>query len=100
MDSPPGCRHGALPDFSVIGDPLERRGTITVRLHVEDETEMLLMLQRRHAVSVPVACVIRARLFVRNSGRHRAGETDTGCSRTGGRTEKEDRFTWANPRRR
>lgn len=30
-----------LPDFSVIGDPLERRGTITVRPLAGDATDVL-----------------------------------------------------------
>ncbi|MDQ0718671.1 DNA-binding transcriptional LysR family regulator [Streptomyces luteogriseus] len=46
-----GLRATVLPDFSVIGDPLERRGTITVRPLAEDGTDVLLVLQHRHAVS-------------------------------------------------
>lgn len=44
-----------LPDFSVIDDPLERRGAITYRPLADDSTQVLLMLQRRRAESVPQA---------------------------------------------
>ncbi|MYT03725.1 LysR family transcriptional regulator [Streptomyces sp. SID5470] len=44
-----------LPDFSVVGDPLERQGTITHRPIEGDSTRVLLMLQRRRAESVPRA---------------------------------------------
>ncbi|CAL9653687.1 hypothetical protein SUDANB108_06726 [Streptomyces sp. enrichment culture] len=61
-----------LPDFSVVGDPLERRGTITVRPLAEEATEVLLVLQRRHAGSVPRAVRDLQELFVRNAGAYRA----------------------------
>jgi DNA-binding transcriptional LysR family regulator len=35
-----------LPDFSVLGDPLERGGAIAVR-ELEDETEVIMVIQRR-----------------------------------------------------
>jgi DNA-binding transcriptional LysR family regulator len=72
-----------LPDFSVIGDPLERRGTITVRPLAEDETDVLLMLQRRHAVSVPRAVRDRHTLFVRNAGG--TGRSEAPTARAAGR---------------
>lgn len=37
-----------LPDYSVYGDPLERSGTITYRPLADDNTEVRVMLQRRH----------------------------------------------------
>jgi DNA-binding transcriptional LysR family regulator len=37
-----------LPDYSVAGDPLERHGVITYRPIADDETEIFLVLQRRH----------------------------------------------------
>jgi DNA-binding transcriptional LysR family regulator len=61
-----------LPDFSVVGDPLERRGTLTVRPLAEEATEVLLVLQRRHAGSVPRAVRDLHELFVRNAGAYRA----------------------------
>lgn len=50
-----GLRATVLPDFSVAGDPLERSGLITHRPSAADTTGVLLMLQRRRAVSVPQA---------------------------------------------
>ncbi|NGO06638.1 LysR family transcriptional regulator [Streptomyces sp. HC44] len=56
-----------LPDFSVVGDPLERRGAITVRPLAGDGTEVLLVVQRRHSGSVPRAVRDLHELFVRNA---------------------------------
>ncbi len=58
-----------LPDFSVVGDPLERRGTITHRPIEGDSTRVLLMLQRRRAESVPRAARDLHEAFVRRAGR-------------------------------
>jgi DNA-binding transcriptional LysR family regulator len=57
-----------LPDFSVIGDPLERQGTITYRPIAGDTTRVLLMLQRRRADSVPRAAQALHEAFVRRAG--------------------------------
>jgi DNA-binding transcriptional LysR family regulator len=38
-----------LPDFSVIGDPLERHGVITCRPLRDNETDVLLVVQRRRS---------------------------------------------------
>ncbi|MFE0329711.1 LysR family transcriptional regulator [Streptomyces sp. NPDC003753] len=55
-----------LPDFSVIGDPLERRGLITCRPLADDTTtRVLLMLRRRRAESVPRAAQELYEAFVR-----------------------------------
>ncbi|MCI3278343.1 LysR family transcriptional regulator [Streptomyces cylindrosporus] len=54
-----------LPEFSVIGDPLERSGAITYRPISDDTTEVLLMLQRRRAESVPRAAQDLYEVFVR-----------------------------------
>ncbi len=61
-----------LPDFSVVGDPLERRGALTVRPLAGDATEVLLVLQRRHSGSVPRAVRDLHELFVRNSRAYEA----------------------------
>ncbi len=61
-----------LPDFSVIGDPLERRGTITVRPLAGDATDVLLVMQRRNSGSVPRAVRDLHELFVRNARAYRA----------------------------
>lgn len=57
-----------LPDFSVIGDPLERCGVITHRPLTDDTTRVLLMLQRRRADSVPRAAHDLHEAFVRRAG--------------------------------
>jgi len=41
-----GLGAAVLPDYSVIGDPLEQRGAITFRA-IEDDTDVMLMVQRR-----------------------------------------------------
>ncbi|MFF7051261.1 LysR family transcriptional regulator [Streptomyces griseorubiginosus] len=56
-----------LPDFSVVGDPLERQGTITHRPIEGDSTRVLLMLQRRRAESVPRAAHDLHEVFVRRA---------------------------------
>jgi len=57
-----------LPDFSVIGDPLERQGTITCRPIADDEsTRVLLMLRRRRAESVPRAAQDLYEVFLRRA---------------------------------
>ncbi|MGW7268437.1 LysR family transcriptional regulator [Streptomyces sp. NPDC054842] len=60
-----GCT--VLPDFSVVGDPLERRGAITHRPLGDDTTRVLLMLRRRRAESVPRAAQDLHEAFVRRS---------------------------------
>ncbi|MYX47177.1 LysR family transcriptional regulator substrate-binding protein [Streptomyces sp. GMY01] len=56
-----------LPDFSVVGDPLERQGLITHRPVAGDGTRVLLMLQRRRAESVPRAAQDLHDVFVRTA---------------------------------
>ncbi|CAL9329777.1 HTH-type transcriptional regulator BenM [Streptomyces sp. enrichment culture] len=57
-----------LPDFSVVGDPLERLGAITYRPLADAGTRVLLMLQRRRSVSVPRAARGLREEFVRRAG--------------------------------
>ncbi|OIJ63497.1 LysR family transcriptional regulator [Streptomyces mangrovisoli] len=54
-----------LPDFSVVGDPLERLGAIVHRPIAGDATRVRLMLQRRRAESVPRAAGDLYEAFVR-----------------------------------
>ncbi|MFI6247644.1 LysR family transcriptional regulator [Streptomyces sp. NPDC051016] len=56
-----------LPDFSVVGDPLERAGTLVCRPPADDSTRVLLMLQRRRAGSVPQAARDLHETFVRRA---------------------------------
>jgi DNA-binding transcriptional LysR family regulator len=44
-----------LPDFSVIGDPLEQRGIITWRPIADDHTQVQLVIQRIRSGSPPLA---------------------------------------------
>ncbi|MET9082916.1 LysR family transcriptional regulator [Streptomyces sp. NPDC004237] len=57
-----------LPDFSVVGDPLERAGTLVCRPLAGDATRVLLMLQRRRAESVPQSARDLYETFVRRAG--------------------------------
>ncbi|WP_185148904.1 MULTISPECIES: LysR family transcriptional regulator [Streptomyces] len=56
-----------LPDFSVVGDPLERDGRIVCRPLAGDGTEVVLMLQRRRSESVPQAARDLHETFVRRA---------------------------------
>jgi DNA-binding transcriptional LysR family regulator len=56
-----------LPDFSVVGDPLERVGALTYRPLAGDPARVLLMLQRRRAESVPRAAQDLHEVFVRRA---------------------------------
>ncbi|MEU6807996.1 LysR family transcriptional regulator [Streptomyces sp. NPDC046831] len=56
-----------LPDFSVVGDPLERQGLITCRPIADDGTRVLLVLRRRRAESVPRAARDLHDVFVRTA---------------------------------
>ncbi|GGM07803.1 transcriptional regulator [Streptomyces fumigatiscleroticus] len=58
-----------LPDFSVAGDPLARCGVITHRPLAGDTTQVLLMLRRRRAESVPRAARELHEAFVRAARR-------------------------------
>jgi len=53
-----------LPDYSVIGDPLERSGSITYRPIEDDDVSVLLVIQRRSSRSMTRAVDELHRLFV------------------------------------
>jgi DNA-binding transcriptional LysR family regulator len=57
-----------LPDFSVIGDPLERSGVITWRPLDGDSTLVRLVLQRTRSGSPPRAARDLHRIFVARAG--------------------------------
>jgi DNA-binding transcriptional LysR family regulator len=73
-----------LPEFSVIGDPLEQQGVITCRPLEEDHTQVHLVIQRAHSGSPPRAArdlhgifVQRARDYARgNAGPGEGGRPD------------------------
>lgn len=60
-----------LPDFSVIGDPLERSGALTYRPLADTATEVLMVVQRRLSGSVPRAARDLHHLFVEHAATHR-----------------------------
>jgi DNA-binding transcriptional LysR family regulator len=62
-----------LPDFSVIGDPLERGGLITWRPLAGDDTEVLLCLRRRRTASHSLATRNLHRMFVARARRYEGG---------------------------
>ena len=53
-----------LPDFSVIGDPLEQHGVITWRPLADDETGVELVIQRARSGSPPLAARDLHAIFV------------------------------------
>jgi DNA-binding transcriptional LysR family regulator len=53
-----------LPDFSVIGDPLERSGIITCRPLADDFSQVELGLRRRRSITQPRAVRDLHQLFV------------------------------------
>jgi DNA-binding transcriptional LysR family regulator len=59
-----------LPDFSVIGDPMERGGLITWRPLAGDHTEIQLCLRRRRTASHSVATRHLHGLFVTHARRY------------------------------
>jgi hypothetical protein len=56
-----------LPDFSIIGDPLETCGVITWRPIAGDATSVLLVIQRLASGSAPRAARDLHRLFVQRA---------------------------------
>ena len=56
-----------LPDFSVIGDPLETRGVITWRRLADDRTRVRLVIQRPRAGPPPRAVRDLHRIFVQRA---------------------------------
>jgi len=63
-----GLGTAVLPDYSVIGDPLEQRGAITSRPIEGDETIVRLVIQRRLSGTPTPAARDLHRLFVEHAG--------------------------------
>ena len=59
-----GLGSTVLPDFSVIGDPLEQHGVITWRPLADDDTGVRLVIQRARSGSPPLAARDLHRIFV------------------------------------
>jgi DNA-binding transcriptional LysR family regulator len=64
-----GLGAAVLPDYSVAGDPLEVRGEIVYRPIEDDDTSVMLVVQRRHSVSPSAAVSELHQLFVDNADR-------------------------------
>lgn len=67
-----GLGAAVLPDYSVIGDPLERRGAITYR-EIADDTEVSLVLQSRRTGSAKVAIRDLQSIFVNRAREYAEG---------------------------
>lgn len=74
-----------LPEFSIVGDPLERAGAITYRPLEPRGADVLLMIQRRRSGSVPQAARDLHQIFLRRS-RAVGGSLAEGDGPTAGRT--------------
>jgi DNA-binding transcriptional LysR family regulator len=68
-----------LPDYSVLGDPLETRGVITWRPLADDQTTVQLVIQRLRPGSPPRAASDLHRIFVQRA--RAAGQTLSGPPR-------------------
>jgi DNA-binding transcriptional LysR family regulator len=64
-----------LPDFSVVGDPLEQRGVITWRPLAGDDTEVALVIQRLKSVRATRGVRDLYQIFVERARAHPAGRT-------------------------
>jgi DNA-binding transcriptional LysR family regulator len=69
-----GLGVAVLPDYSVLGDPLERSGEITHRPLEEDGTGVLLVLQRRRSAPAHNAISDLHDLFVAEARRANDGD--------------------------
>ncbi|MFG2138374.1 LysR family transcriptional regulator [Streptomyces sp. NPDC048650] len=65
-----GLGSTVLPAYSVVGDPLERQGSLTWRPLADDATDVLMVIQRRPSGSVPRAVRTLHQLFVRHGAAH------------------------------
>jgi DNA-binding transcriptional LysR family regulator len=61
-----------LPDFSVIGDPLEQSGVITWRPLADDDTEVQMVIQRVRSGTPPSAASDLHDIFVERAGAYAA----------------------------
>jgi DNA-binding transcriptional LysR family regulator len=62
-----------LPDFSVIGDPLEQRGVITWRPIADDDTQVELVIQRVRSLRTTRAVRDLHQIFVERARVYRGG---------------------------
>jgi DNA-binding transcriptional LysR family regulator len=62
-----------LPDFSVLGDPLERAGVITCRPLAAEPTDVVMVVERPVAGAFPATAASLRDLFVAGAQTHRQG---------------------------
>ncbi len=70
-----------LPDFSVTGDPLARRGLITSRPLRDDQTEVLLAIRRRRSDVQPRAARDLRELFITRAAAYGQPSQRPSCAR-------------------
>jgi hypothetical protein len=80
-----------LPDFSVIGDPLEQHGVITWRPLADDETWVELVIQRARSGSPPLAARDLHGIFVERARAYSAARPAPIPVSAGGRAPAQDR---------
>lgn len=69
-----GLGTAVLPDYSIVGDPLETSGAITHRPIAGDDTAVFLVIQRRRSASPTRAARDLHRLFLERGGQQPASE--------------------------
>jgi len=72
-----GLGSALLPDYSVVGDPLETSGAITHRPIAGDDTAVVLVIQRRRSGSPTRAARDLHRLFLERTGHTVAAAEET-----------------------
>jgi DNA-binding transcriptional LysR family regulator len=72
-----GLGSSVLPDYSVVGDPMERAGLITTRPLAGDRTAVSLVLRQRREQHVPLVVRELAQTLVDRARAHRMGGTGT-----------------------
>jgi DNA-binding transcriptional LysR family regulator len=73
-----------LPQFSVIGDPLEQHGVITCRPLADDHTQVQLVIQRVHSSSPPRAARDLHAIFVQRARDYARGRAAPAADVSGG----------------
>jgi hypothetical protein len=79
----PGSPAELLPDFSVVGDPLEQRGIITWRPIADDRTQIHLVIQRVRSLPGTRPVQDLHRIFVERAQAYGAGRPAAGRGTAG-----------------
>ncbi|WP_046730745.1 LysR family transcriptional regulator [Streptomyces humi] len=72
-----GLGAAVLPDYSVVGDPLERSGAITHRRLADDITEVRTAIQHRRSCALPKAARDLLAVFVRQAAEKNGSQPRT-----------------------